>query len=345
VGAIGVAARGQVVADGVGGADGLGHAVLEAVGELFRRAIGGHGQFAGQGDAVLGAVDRGGELQDPALDAPPGRGLGVGAVGGGDHDQAADACGELLGESQSDHAAVGAADEGVGARGVQVIQHQGEKTGLVLGGDGDRGGVREGLRREVDGQDAQGVQVDRAAFGHRARPPAEAVGLGAVDEAAGRDAAGDDDQRTVGPAVQAGGDDRLAQAFARQQAEIGGDGNEDVARLGRHAFSAVGGSLTERLQNGDVGVERHCRHRIPAHQGSCDDRSWGVASSTLHSSLAAPGCFRIPRRSWHRFGRNPMVAPASKGLIPQPVLMSAFRGGEISSERQEEYYILMRRKS
>ena len=66
-----------------------------------------------------------------------------------------------------------------------------------------------------------------------------------MNETPGRNAAGDDDDRRPGPAVQAAHDIGLAQLFARGQAEVGGDGDDDVA--GAAAFAN---------RRGDGGVER-----------------------------------------------------------------------------------------
>ena len=86
--------------------------------------------------ASRGSVDIG-ELQDAALDAAPGGGLGMGAVCGGHHDQLFGPVGEQFGEGQADHAAVRAADEGGDPLDPQMVQHQGQQARLVVGGDGD----------------------------------------------------------------------------------------------------------------------------------------------------------------------------------------------------------------
>ena len=82
------------------------------------------------------------------------------------------------------------------------------------------------------------------------------------------------------------------------------------------------GAAAEALQEGSSEVSVEIRARVIASlKGSAHRRNpcvtdlWRVALSTLHPSLAVlSGKPEEPRRSWHRFGRNPMVAPASKGL-------------------------------
>ena len=249
--------------------------------------------------------------------------------GGGHHDQLFGPVGEQFGEGQADHAAVGAADEGGDPLDPQMVQHQSQQTRLVVGGDGDGRSQELGAGGEIDGQNLEPAQVDGAAHRHGARPPAQAVGLGAVDETPGRNAAGDDDDRRPDATVQTTHDIGLVQLFARGQAEVGGDGHDDVAGAAAFARRFAHNRRVDRLGPTEGLFEQGCFSQ--GHQSSSASFSpqqgldavtdRGASPRRCSTHLSRP---EGPRRSWHRFGRNPMVAPASKGLIPQPVLMSDF---------------------
>ncbi len=320
---IGPTPRAQIVAHRIAAARALRGDGVEAGVQLLGRAVGGHGQLAGQRHPVLGTPGLDRQLQDAALDPAPGGGQGMGTVGGGDHHQLAQTLGEAFGEGQAHHAAVGAAHEGGGARRLQMVQQQGQQPGLIAGGDRQgRGGRGGAVRGEVEGQHLEAVQIDGAARRHRAGPPARAVGLGAVHEPAAGDAAGHDHQRRVGAALQAGADHRIGQGFAGRQSEIGGNGNDDVARrqdrrkgLARGTTHGVG--VEERLFGQGGG------HLSVVSQSSRSSRLLLTDRGTpmergFHSSLANPkalagvGTFRAKARG----------CPGVKGPIPRPVLMS-----------------------
>ncbi|MNY00546.1 hypothetical protein D3C86_1330450 [compost metagenome] len=185
-------------------------------------------------------------------------------MGGGHHHQLLGPVGEEFAKRQRDHAAVGAADEGRDLVHAQVVQQQGQQPRLILGGDGQRRlgvlGVGTEIGGEIKGQDAETGQVDGGAHAHGARPPAQALGLGAVDVAVGRDAAGHDDQGGVGLAVQAADDLLLVQGAAEIEREAVGDRYDDVMcpvarqQLGRTACGRrPTGGLFHRVDRVDQG--------------------------------------------------------------------------------------------
>ncbi len=245
-------------------AGGLG---IEAFTEFFVRAIGGHGQLASQADRLIDAAGFQTQLQDAALDAAPGGGQGVRAVGGGHHHQLFGPVGEQLAKRQRDHAAVGTAYEGRDLFHAEVVQQQGQQPRLVLGSDGQWRlgvlGVGTEIRREIKGQDAETGQVDGRADAHGAGPPPQALGLGAVDVAVCRDAAGHDDQGGAGLAVQTAHDLLLVQGTAEIEREAVRDRHDDVMspvarqQLGRTACG--GGPTGGRLGRGD-GVDQGQGH-------------------------------------------------------------------------------------
>ena len=247
----------------------------------------------------------------------------MGPVGGGDHHQLAEALGEGLGEGQTDHAAVGTADEGVDARLLQMVQQQGQQPGLIAGGDRQgRGGRCGTVGGEVEGQNLEAVQVDGPARRHGAGPPARAVGLGAVHEPAAGDAAGHDHQRRVGAALQPGADHRIGQGFAGGQSKIGGNGNDDVARRQDRRKGFARGS-THRVGVEDRLFGQGGGHLSVVPQSSRSSRllltdRGAPMEQGFHSSLANPkalagvGTFRAEARG----------CPGVKGPIPRPVLMS-----------------------
>ena len=251
----------------------------------------------------------------------------MGPVGGGDDNQLLDPVREQLAEGQGDHPAVGTTDEGRDDRIADLLEDQSEQPGLVMGGDGDRLRAVGGLRRIVEGQDLEAAQIDRPADRDRARPPAQAVGLGPVHEPPRRDAAGHDHQRRPGPAVQPPDDLALAQSLAGLEAEVDRDVDGDIDRTAALAGkdrSRARCRATDGFCGNLLSVESHgvvCIVPPSKAPDALTDRG-DVASSTLHSSLAEGPKTVLAGVGTVRLETD--GCPDVKGPIPRSVLMSDF---------------------
>ena len=95
-------------------------------------------------------------------------------------------------------------------------------------------------------------------------------------------------------AVQAADDIGLVQLFARGEAEVSGNGNDDVA--GAAALTRRFADRGDGCRAATVGVfeqggfgQGHRRSAsFSLSKSRCGDRAWSVVSSMLHSSLATP---------------------------------------------------------
>src|SRR6185312_8252093 len=331
----------------------------EPRGELLAAAIGRHRQCARQLQPVGGAAALQGDADDLPLDAAPGGGKGMGPVGGTQHDEPPYPLRIPLTERERDHPAVGAARDGAHGLDAEMVEKPQEELGLIVGRDAGerlrvpRPGGLAAATQVIEAQDPEPMRVERAVRPADVRPPAGELALavpvpGAIGllarllaethASAGGNTAEGTHNGSIGRADHAPGEVYPAQVTAMMQSHLARDLEHPLTDDwigGREHGRANPGRDQDRLCNG---VHRWLRKTDPAHRLSCGAPTRNLAGSSRPSpSRPSGGTARLRRPLIYRpaaraariagVGTFPgwlvlAVAPASKGLIPQPVSMS-----------------------
>ena len=254
------------------------------------------------------------------------------AIRGADDDEPRDAIGETLAESQRHHAAIGSAGDGAQARDAEMIDEAQQQFGLVVGGHASGTARRRAARwNRRSRRDSRNSGCGSAAY--RARgpaPPLRATSRRAAHRATTRGATRKCRRSPRPPARPPDPRDAMRwkpiRACRRNAASAR---REPPARLRAPGCLWQPGSRSSLRETVCCRCSSSAPPKLSTQRGT-RERPCGMHGTCATPDGAAEGCSSAGTTiaqgdsagSWH-LSACAAVAPASSGLIPQPVSMSA----------------------